>query len=903
MSSISFQVPKPGIWTVTGEFGGQIVTQRINITDKGSSTPVALTFSSSAITVTSPVGTSLLLTDGTNQLTAISTGANVFTIYNMGQWTVSGTLEGYTLNSVTVNVAAGQNYPVELEIQSATLTVTAPVGTLVSVEGGGDTQEITATNGTAVFQITNLGSYQINGTLNGLNSNTVTVDVTAYQNYTATLTIEAANIVVITLDDVLVTAQNGDITLTDTAVNGQVTFQTQTFGTWTITGTLAGYTFSSQTADVQAYQQYDVSLQPLVATITATAPNGTEIMAENSTGEQVQGFAGQGTAVLDIYSLDTWTVSGTQNGLVTNSVPVQVADWTNYPVNLTIWAATITVTTPTGTLVTAQNGDTQIQATASNDQVIFPVQETGNWTVSARFDTQSDSEVVDVQAETDYPVRLWVPTIVPTVATGSVVTCTQGDTVLTKTSQSGKVKFYVPNLGEWTLNATLNQQSSNTVIVDVQEDRDYPLLLNYTFATITVATVAGTEITAQNGGIIITQTTNSNGEAVFEVATFGTWTISADFDGELVSSEVEVSQAINYDVELRPTPQEEIYGAYWAGTSSPVWTRADAAAGFSNPNPAVNNGTGSSPFDTIMPWSGMTRVTDPVAGEMVQIPKYWYKWTRSGTSMTLQIANYEAEGFYVSPAHADRGDGQGERDVVYVGRYHCASDYKSTSGVLPLGNITRATARTNIHALGAEYWQYDFAMYWTIAMLYLVEFANWNSQAMIGYGCSPSGSIFNMGLTDTMQYHTGTSAANRTTYGCCQYRNIEGLWDNVYDWCDGIYFSNLLIYCIQSPENFSDTSGGTNVGTRLDTSGYISRWTNPTVYGLEYALFPNKTNSSLPLYVYDYYSHLSSGVALAVGGNIVQRQESGVFCLCGNLTESYTSSSYGCRTQKLPNNM
>lgn len=225
MSSISFQIPEPGIWTVTGEFGGQIVTQRINITDKGSSTPIALTFSPSTITVASPVGTSLLLTDGTNQLTAISTGTNVFTIYNMGQWTVSGTLEGYTLNSVTVNVAAGQNYPVELEIQTATLTVTAPVGTLVSVKGGGDTQEITATNGTAVFQITTLGSYQVSGTLNGLTSNTVTVDVTAYQNYTATLTIEAASIVVTTLDDVLVTAQNGNITLTDTAVNGQVTFK------------------------------------------------------------------------------------------------------------------------------------------------------------------------------------------------------------------------------------------------------------------------------------------------------------------------------------------------------------------------------------------------------------------------------------------------------------------------------------------------------------------------------------------------------------------------------------------------------------------------------------------------------------------------------------------------------
>lgn len=559
MSSISFQIPEPGNWTVTGEFAGQIVTQQINITDKGSSNPVALSFSSSTITVTSPVGTSLLLTDGTNQLTAVSTGTNTFTIYNMGQWTVSGTLEGYTLNTVTVNVVAGQNYPVELSTQTATLTVTAPAGTVVTVTGGGDTQEITATSGTAVFQLTTLGSYQVSGTLNGLNSNTVTVDVTAYQPYTATLTIQAATIVVTTLDGVEVTAQNGGTTLTAVASDGQATFQTQTFGNWTISGTLSGYTFSPQTVDVQAYQQYDVSLQPLMATITVTAPNGTEITAENSTGEQVQGYADNGTAVLEIYSLDTWTVSGMQNGLVTNSVPVEVADWTNYPVTLTIWAATITVTTPTGTLVTAQNGATQIQGTASNNQVILAVQLTGNWVVSAQFDDQTDSETVNVQAEENYPIRLWVPTIVPTVATGSVVTCTQGETVLTKASQSGKVKFYVPTLGKWTLNATLNQQSSNTVIVDVQEDKDYPLLLNYTFATITVATVAGTEVTAQNGEIIITQAADSNGEAVFEVATFGTWTVSASFDGELVTADVVVSEAINYDVELKSTQKKIVY--------------------------------------------------------------------------------------------------------------------------------------------------------------------------------------------------------------------------------------------------------------------------------------------------------------------------------------------------------
>ena len=268
--------------------------------------------------------------------------------------------------------------------------------------------------------------------------------------------------------------------------------------------------------------------------------------------------------------------------------------------------------------------------------------------------------------------------------------------------------------------------------------------------------------------------------------------------------------------------------------------------------------------------------------------------------MKLQISNGPEDGFLVSPAHADRGDGQGERDVVYVGRYHCASNYKSQAGGQPVTNITRVSARSNIHNLGSNIWQYDFAMYWTIMMLYLVEYADWSSQKVIGYGCSPSGSKFNMGATDAMIYHTGTSAASRTTYGCCQYRHIEGLWDNVYDWVDGIYFSGANVYCIADPADFSDSSGGTNVGTRATSGGYISGWTNPTASGLEYALYPNAVNGSESGPVCDYCYYTSSGVVLYVGGYYFQSQDYGAFCLYGSNGASSAYSYVGCRLHKLP---
>lgn len=343
-----------------------------------------------------------------------------------------------------------------------------------------------------------------------------------------------------------------------------------------------------------------------------------------------------------------------------------------------------------------------------------------------------------------------------------------------------------------------------------------------------------------------------------------------------------------------------IYGVEWDGTSSTKFSRTDAAELFTDPVPYVNGASSyGSPFDNIFPWSDMQIVDDATAGKLVKIPKYYFKWTKSGTKMKLQISEAAFDGSHVSPAHADRGDGKGERDVVYVGRYHCNSSYKSVSGQTPVANITRTTARTSIHNLGSSYWQYDFAMYWTICMLYLVEFGDWNSQAKIGYGCGNNSAAQAVGASDSMPYHTGTMQTSRTTYGVgTQYRYIEGLWDNVLDWCDGIYFSGANVYCIKNPASFSDSSGGTLVGTRPTSGGWISAFNVPTANGFEYALYTSAISGSESTYITDYC--YSGGVVLFVGGYCFQYQYCGLFCLSGSKSASSTGSDVGSRLQKLP---
>ena len=237
-------------------------------------------------------------------------------------------------------------------------------------------------------------------------------------------------------------------------------------------------------------------------------------------------------------------------------------------------------------------------------------------------------------------------------------------------------------------------------------------------------------------------------------------------------------------------------------------------------------------------------------GVKVKEPKYYFKWAKTGKKLKLQIADGPTDGFSIGPVNRDRGDGLRELDYLYIGRYHCGSDYKSTTNVAQKVSITRSTARSGVHNLGSNFWQMDFAQFWHVNMLFLVEFADWNGER-IGRGCSTSGSKMNNGQIEAMQYHTGTTVDNCDSYGFTQYRNIEGWWDNVYDWMDGCYYNSNGLNVISNLNNFSDSANGTLVGKPTD--GYPSDFAIPTASGLEWALYPSANSGSQMTYVPDYW--------------------------------------------------
>lgn len=610
-----------------------------------------------------------------------------------------------------------------------------------------------------------------------------------------------------------------------------------------------------------------------------------------------------------------YTISaGTASGETYSTTITTGAYFGQYPVTLAVFTATITVTTAPGAVAKAILDGSTYTATANGSGVaVISVKKAGKYAVSATISgrTSASAEVNVTEAGKNYTATVRIPIAnVPT----------QGGTLTyTGSAQTPTLNNY--NSSELTLGGTTSGTNAGSYNATVTPKSGYQWNDGTTTAKTvvwTIAKAAGSlslsptslalngdkttgSVTVTRAGDGAISATSSN-TSVATVSVSGTKVnVTAIAEGS-VTVTVKVAAGTNHNAPANKTftvsvtDMVHIYGASWDGSSTTKWTRTDDAQGFTDPVPAVSNGSGSSPFDSLQPWAGMVK-SERTGGTMVAIPKFWYKLTQNGNGMKIQIADKQTSGFSVSPAHMDRGDGKGERSVVYIGRYHChTSNWKSQTGGQPKTDITRSNARTSIHNLGGNIWQMDFAIRFTIWLLYIVEFADWNSQAKIGYGCSPSNSKFNMGATDAMKYHTGTTVASRTSYGCCQYRYIEGLWDNVYDWMDGCYYNSNGLNIIKTPSQFSDSSNGVSVGT--PSSGFPSKFTVKTNGG--FPLFiPTAASGSDSTYSCDYWGFDSSNPCLCVGGSYYRNTNRGLFFV-DYYAASYSDSYIGCRLQELP---
>ena len=561
----------------------------------------------------------------------------------------------------------------------------------------------------------------------------------------------------------------------------------------------------------------------------------------------------------------------------------------------------LTVTTTAGSTLTLTDGQSTITGTAdSGGSYTVTLPRLGRWTVTATLAGLTTDDTIDVETVGGkYTLTLpyFAATLAVTAAPGATVTAAlpTGKAYTATADDAGTAQVKLKRSGTYTVSASKGDAKSDTATVDVTESGSaYTATVHFCRLVLTAPTGSG--ITAVCGDVTLTASitgSDETGTVTLYPTTLGGWAITAAKGDETTTATVDVTEYKDYPLELAYV---HIYGASWDGTSTTKWSRTDEAAEFTDPVPYVAGASSyGSPFDSLQPWAGMVK-SERTGGTMVAIPKFWYLLEQSGSGMSIKIADRKVAGYSVSPAHMDRGDGHGERDVVYIGRYHCNDSYKSGTGS-PKANMTRSSARANIHSLGSAIWQSDFAMRFTLWLLYIVEFADWNSQAKIGYGCSPSSSAFTMGYTDSMPYHTGTNQSSRATYGGTQYRNIEGLWDNVWDWCDGCYNDGNGLNIVLNPSKFSDGSNGTAVG--VPSNGWPSAFKVKANGGFP-MFIPTSASGNDATYSCDYWNFDSSYPCLCVGGCYSRISSYGLFFVNYSTASSY-DGSIGCRLQELPN--
>lgn len=332
------------------------------------------------------------------------------------------------------------------------------------------------------------------------------------------------------------------------------------------------------------------------------------------------------------------------------------------------------------------------------------------------------------------------------------------------------------------------------------------------------------------------------------------------------------------------------------------------------PVPAVGTGSGSSPFDNYMPWMGMeeyniintsgkvlnkkgesgftrTNISVPV---MVKIPEFYYKIEKSGSIFRYYVADGPVDGLSLHPGSGDN----------YLARYEAGEASSGTlgfilasySGTTPSVSKTRSTFRDYARNMASGFQLRDIAAWCAYDLLYLVEYADFNSQEKIGPGIVNDTAAHKTGETDAMVYHTGR--ANSGDNAAVQYRGIENPWGNVSEFIDGINILTQVAYICTEPESYADdtTDNYKSSGFTTPDSGFIKELGFSS--GFPWALLPDTTGGgSSTTYIPDFvYSSLGEKV-LNVGGHITSEQEAGLFFFHAGATSLGKSDKIGARLQ------
>ena len=186
-------------------------------------------------------------------------------------------------------------------------------------------------------------------------------------------------------------------------------------------------------------------------------------------------------------------------------------------------------------------------------------------------------------------------------------------------------------------------------------------------------------------------------------------------------------------------------------------------------------------------------------------------------------------------------------------------------------------------ALGDGYGAMNVWTLSAIKMLFLVEYASWDSQETVGLGIvskdgGTAGEVtgFNSVDTNVNEYGTGTGTGT-AGYTPASYRTMTDLWGNSWEWVTGYTSTNTEYQIVKrdgtgslSTHPLAAGSYETSSATPLGADGYVSGYWTSLSYEdlLQYQFLPNSvTGGSYTTYGTDcFYSHKPGTRVLMAGG-------------------------------------
>lgn len=348
-----------------------------------------------------------------------------------------------------------------------------------------------------------------------------------------------------------------------------------------------------------------------------------------------------------------------------------------------------------------------------------------------------------------------------------------------------------------------------------------------------------------------------------------------------------------------------IYGVKRLKTATnSTWERIEGAEGLvAN---ATHDGTEvQNDFDNLYPWSDIisynydttTQEVKAYYGDatfkfdgsngdvLTKIPEFWWKKASDNEYDYIYIADGEVEDFI-------------KAEEFSLGRYTISgntSKVSSKSGVSPFCNKTITNYRDYAKALGTGFGIMDWR-YFLIQLLYLVEYADYNSQNILGNGNTSNNSgVISSGGCNNLGMKSGC-ITNDSKHSVI-YRGLEDIFGNIYQFVDGINIKSRKAYVCYDPTKYVvDKYSGDYQALSYNngsSDGYSSKLgfdsNNPLIS------FPTETSGSSTTGTCDYYYQSSSNYVVWVGGCYSDSTSAGLWYWSCYYTSSNYSSNLGAR--------